>query len=132
MAMLAESTVSDLGSLMAAVKAAGLRGTPDLKGSIDELTRRDRDHVTLKGWAAETSGSGLPLAVMVFVDGRNKLTIRTDGRRPEVADALGLSDAAAANISFQGDLPCSQGQKLIVVAVAQNDVYGHFGTRLCP
>ena len=132
MAMLAGSTISDLTGLMAAVKNAGLRGTPDIKGGIDALTRRDNDQVTMKGWAAEISGSGSPLAVMVFVDGRNKLTIETSGGRPDITAALGLSDAASANISFQGNLTCSRGQKLIVVAVAQSGVYGHFGTRLCP
>jgi hypothetical protein len=132
MTMLAESKISDLGGLMAAVKNAGLRGTPDVKGGIDEITRRDNEHVLLKGWAAEISDSESPLAVMVFVDGRNKLTMETSGRRPDVAAALGLSDAASANISFEGDLTCSRGQKLIVVAVTQRDVYGHFGTRLCP
>jgi hypothetical protein len=132
MTTLAGATISDLGRLMAAVKAAGLRGTPDVKGAIDEIIRLDNDHATLKGWAADVSGSGSPLAVMVFVGGRNTLTMETAGRRPEVAAALGLSDAASANISFQGNLTCTRGQKLIVVAVAPSDVYGHFGTRLCP
>jgi hypothetical protein len=132
MMVLAGSTISDLGSLIAAVKLAGLRGTPDVKGSIDELTRHDNDHVTLTGWAAEIADSDSPLAVMVFVDGRNKLTMQTSGRRPDVTAALGLSDAASANVAFQGSLTCSRGQRLIVVAVAENDVYGHFGTRLCP
>jgi hypothetical protein len=132
MTMLAGSTISNLGSLMAAVKNAGLRGTPDIKGGIDEITRRDKDHVTLKGWAAEISDSDSPLAVMVFVDGRKQVTLETNGRRPDVTAALGLSEAASANVSFQGDLTCSRGQKLIVIAVAQSDAYGHFGTRLCP
>lgn len=130
--MLAGATITDLGRLMAAVKAAGLKGTPDVKGGIDEITRLDDDHVTLKGWAAEISGSGSPLAVMVFVDGRNTLTMETDGRRPDIAETLGLSDAASANMAFQGKLTCSRGHKLIVVAVARSDLYGHFGTRTCP
>ena len=119
-------------SLMAAVKVARLRGAPDVKGAIEELTRLDDDHVTLKGWATDVSGGSSPLTVMVFVDGRNTLTMETAGRRPQIGEALGLSDAAAANVSFQGNLTCSRGQKLIVVAVAPSDVYGHFGTRLCP
>lgn len=132
MMTLTGATIPDLRRLMAAVKTAGLRGTPDVKGAIDEITRLDIDHVTLKGWAADVSGSGAPLAVMVFVDGRNTLTTDTAGGRSEIANALGLTDAASANISFQADLVCSRGQKLIVVAVAPRDVYGHFGTRLCP
>jgi hypothetical protein len=131
MTTLAGATIPDLRRLMAAVKAAGLRGTPDVKGAIDEITRLDIDHVTLKGWAADISG-GAPLAVMVFVDGRNTLTVDAAGGRPEIANELGLSDAASANISFQANLVCGQGQKLIIVAVAPRDVYGHFGARLCP
>jgi hypothetical protein len=132
MTMLAAATISDLGRLMAAVKAAGLRGTPDVKGNIDEIIRLDNDHVTLKGWATDISESDSPLAVMAFVDGRNKLTIETDGRRPDITAALGLSDAASANVSFEGNLVCSRGQKLIVVAVARSGVYGQFRSRLCP
>jgi|HubBroStandDraft_6_1064221.scaffolds.fasta_scaffold687369_1 hypothetical protein len=132
MATLAGSTISDLSGLMSAVKNAGLRGTPDVKGGIDPLTRRDNDQVTLKGWAAEISGGDAPLAVMVFVDGRYNLTMETSGGRPDIAASLGLSDAASANISFQGTLTCGRGQKLIVLAIAQSGVYGHFGTRLCP
>ena len=132
MTMLARSTISDLGRLMAAVKAAGLKGTPDVKGGIDEITRLDNDRVTLKGWAIDTSNVTSALAVLVFVDGRNKLTMETSGGRPEVTAALGLSDAASANVSFADNLTCSRGQKLIVVAVAQSGVYGHFGTRVCP
>jgi hypothetical protein len=132
MTALAGAAISDLRSLMAAVKVARLRGAPDVKGAIEELTRLDDDHVTLKGWATDVSGGGSPLTVMVFVDGRNTLTMETAGRRPQIGEALGLSDAAAANVSFQGNLTCSRGQKLIVVAVAPSDVYGHFGTRLCP
>jgi hypothetical protein len=131
MMTLAGATIPDLRRLMAAVKTAGLRGTPDVKGAIDEITRLDIDHVTLKGWAADISGSA-PLAVMVFVDGRNTLTMDTAGGRPEVASELGLSGVASANISFEANLVCSRGQKLIVVAVAPRDVYGHFGARLCP
>jgi hypothetical protein len=132
MMTLAGATIPDLRRLMAAVKTAGLRGTPDVKGAIDEITRLDIDHVTLKGWAADISGNGTPLAVMVFVDGRNTLTMDATGGRPEIANELGLSGAASANISFQANLVCSRGQRLIVVAVAPRDVYGHFGARLCP
>lgn len=132
MMTLAASTISDLRTLMAAVKAAGLRGTPDVKGAIDEITRVDSDRVTLKGWAVEIGDGSLPLAVMAFVDGHHRLSMETSGRNNETAAALGLSDAAAANVSFEGRLACSKGQKLILVAVAQSDAYGHFGSRLCP
>ncbi len=132
MTMLTGATIADLRGLMAAVKAAGLKGTPDIKGGIDEIIRRDNDHVRLKGWAAQVADSDAPLAVMVFVDGRNTLTTQTDGSRPEIAAALGLSGAASANVSFEGILRCGRGQKFIVVAVARSGVYGHFGSNVCP
>lgn len=132
MKALASATVSDLKTLMAAVKAAGLRGTPDVKGAIDTMTRVDNTQIILKGWTAEIGGSNEPLTVMAFVDGRNSLMVETSGGRRQIASALGLSDAAAADISFEGRLKCGKGQKLIVVAVARNDVYGQFGSRTCP
>ncbi len=132
MSMLAAATISDLGRLMAAVKAAGLKGTPDVKGGIDEIKRLDNDRVALQGWAADVSDAQSALAVMVFVDGRHQLTMAPSGRRPEVAAALGLSDEAFANVAFESTPACGRGQKLIVVAVARRGVYGHFGTRRCP
>ena len=131
MTRLASSTVSDLKTLMTAVKTAGLRGTTDVKGAIEEIKRIDSDRVFLKGWAVEI-GDSTPLTVMVFVDGHNSLTVETNGRRDEASNALGLSDDATANVSFEGRLKCSRGQKLIVVAVARSDVYGQFGSRACP
>jgi hypothetical protein len=132
MKTLAASTVFDLTTLMTAVKAAGLKGSPDMKGGIDELTRIDRDQAMLKGWAVEIGDSTQPLTVMAFVDGRIRLTVETSGRRSQAIASLGLSDTVAAKVSFEGRLRCSKGQKLIVVAVAHSDVYGHFGSRLCP
>jgi hypothetical protein len=126
------STVSDLTTLMTAVKAAGLSGSPDMRGGIDELTRIDRDQAMLRGWAVEIGDSTQPLTVMAFVDGRNRLTTETSGKRSQAIASLGLSDTLAAKVSFEGRLRCSKGQKLIVVAVAHSDVYGHFGSRLCP
>lgn len=117
---------------MAAVKAAGLKGTPDVKGAIDKITRVDGDQIMLKGWAAEIGGSNGPLTVLAFVDGHNSLMVETRGGRQDIANALGLSETASADISFEGRLKCSKGQKLIVVAIARNDVYGQFGSRTCP
>jgi hypothetical protein len=132
MATLAAATVSDFKTLMSAVKAAGLKGTPDVKGGLDEIKRLDGDQVAVKGWAAQTINGGAPLTVLVFADGRNKLTMETRGARPDMTDALGLSGEAAENVAFAGTLACSRGQKLIVVAVTQSDVYGYFGSPPCP
>jgi hypothetical protein len=132
-AILAASVVSDTRTLMAAIKAAGLKGAANVKGSIDEIKRLDDDRVTVKGWAADIANVGVPLTVMVFADGRHTLTVETRGAHAGVVQALGLPDAASAtNVSFEGRLTCSRGQKLIVVALTASDLYGHFGSRFCP
>jgi hypothetical protein len=131
-ATLASSTISDFTTLMAAVKSAGLKGAPSVKGAIDGITRIDNERVAVKGWAIDVADPTLPLVVVVFAGGRHKLTTETDGRRPEVVSVLGVPEAAMANVSFQGTVGCRRGERLMVVAVAQSDVYGHFGARNCP
>ena len=131
-AALASSAVRDSRALMAAVKAAGLKGSSNVKGDIDEITRLDVDRIFLKGWAAEIGHGGTPLSVIVFADGRSTAPIETRGTHPNLTHALGISDAAAENVSFEGTLTCRRGEKLIVVAVTQDNDYGYFGSRLCP
>ena len=132
MTALARSTITDLGTLMAAVKSAGLKGSPDIKGAIEEIVRRDGEHVALKGWVADAAGRDPSLAVMAFVDGRSQRTVQTRGGRPDVTAALGLHELASADMSFALDLTCNTGHALILVAVAQSDRYAHFGARRCP
>jgi hypothetical protein len=131
-AVLTSSIVSDAKTLMSAVKAAGFKGAADVRGSIDEIRRLDNDRVTVKGWAVETSNANVPLAVMMFVDGRYKLTTETSGAHAGAIQAVGLPNAASAtNVSFEGTLACGRGQKLIVVALADSNAYGYFGSRFC-
>ena len=128
-----QSGVSDWRTLIAAIKAAGLKGSPNVKGAIDEVARLDDSRVSIAGWAGEVGNGGAPLDVLVFVDGENRLTMRTEGRHVDVTGALGLSDAATAhNVSFHGAVACGRGQKLIVVAIADSGSYGYFSPRLCP
>jgi len=131
-AVLANSSVSDAATLMMAVQTAALQGTPDVKGAIDEVRRTDDGQVTLKGWVVDAASRGQPLTIMVFAGGRNALTIAPSGARQDVASALGLSGQAAANLSFQGSLSCSRGERLIVVAVTPRNTYGYFGSLVCP
>jgi hypothetical protein len=132
LATLASSAVRDSRSLMAAVKAAGLKGSPKVKGDIDEIKRLDIDRVSLKGWAAEIGRSGIPLSVIAFAEGHGTTPIETQGTHPNLTQSLGLSDAGAENVSFQGSLTCRRGEKLIVVAVTPDNNYGYFGSRVCP
>jgi hypothetical protein len=132
-AALARAFVSDSHSLIAAIRAAGLKGSPNVRGAIDALTALGKDRVSVTGWAGEVGNGGAPLEVLVFVDGENKLTLQTQGKHADVTGALGLSDAGNAhNVSFQGSLGCARGQKLIVVAVAESGDYGYFSPRICP
>jgi hypothetical protein len=127
------SIVSDRSTLITAIKSAGLRGSQTVKGSIDEVARLDDRRVSISGWAGEAGSGGAPLDILVFVDGVNRLTMRTEGQHAGVTGALGLSDAATArDVSFQGAVACGRGQKLIVVAVAESGNYGYFSPRPCP
>ena len=131
-AVFTSSVVSDAKTLMSAVKAAGFKGATDVRGSIDEIRRLDNDRVTVKGWAVETSNANAALTVMMFVDGRHKLTTETSGPHAAAVQAVGLPNAAAAtNVSFEATLACGRGQKLIVVALADSNSYGYFGPRFC-
>ena len=130
---LMQTQISGTHSLLTAIRAAGLAGSPNVKGTIDEVKRLDSNQVAITGWAAEIGNSGTPLTVLVFVDGKVALAMRTSGRHRDVVSVLGASDAPeAANVSFQGTAPCAHGQKLIVIAVTDGNSYGHFGARDCP
>lgn len=132
-AALAHAIVSDSRSLIAAIKAAGLKGSPSVKGAIDAITPLGNNRIAVAGWAGDVGNDATPLDVLVFVDGENRLTIQTEGRHADITGALGLSDVATAhNVSFQGSLACAHGQRLIVVAVAESGDYGYFNPRLCP
>jgi hypothetical protein len=131
-AVLTSSVISDAKTLMSAVKAAGFKGATNVRGSIDEIRRLDSDRVTVKGWAVETTNANAPLTVMMFVDGRHRLTTETSGPHAGAIQAVGLPNAASAtNVSFEGSLACGRGQKLIVVALADSNAYGYFGSRFC-
>jgi hypothetical protein len=131
-AIMANAAVSDATTLMAAVQTAGLRGTPGVKGAIDEIKRLDDERVAIKGWVVDAAASGSSLAVLVYADGMHVFSAMTSGPRRDVAQMFGLSDAGAANVSFQGAFRCGPGQKLIVVAIAPDSTYGHFRSLVCP
>jgi hypothetical protein len=130
-ATLAHAFVSDSHSLITALRAAGLRGSQNVRGAIQAITAVGNNRISLTGWADEAGNGRGPLDILVFVDGENKLTLQTEGKH---ADATrGLSDAATTRTaSFKGSLTCARGQKLIVVAVDENGDYGYFSPRVCP
>lgn len=131
-AILANSAVSDATALMAAVQTAGLRGTPNVKGAIEGLTRIDAQRVTLTGWAVDRTASSPLLTIVAFAGGRHAITTVTNGPRKDVAQMLGLSDASLRNVSFEATLACSPKQNLIIVAVTADGTYSQFGSLTCP
>lgn len=130
--VLTNATVSNATSLMAAVQTAGLRGTLDVKGAIEEIRRLDNDRVTIKGWAMDTSVPGPPVTIVAFAGGRHVLTTATNGTRADLARMLGLADATQANMSFQGTFACRAGEKVIVIAVTPGAAYSQFRSLDCP
>ena len=131
-ARLANAVVSDATSLMVAVQTAGLRGTADIRGAIEEIERLDEESVAIKGWAIDASSDGSSLTVMAFANGKHVLTTTTSGARKDIARILGLSDAVGSNASFLGKLMCRREQKLIVIAVTSGGMYSHFRSVTCP
>ena len=131
-ARLANAAVSDATSLMVAVQTAGLRGTADIRGAIEEIKRLDEESVAIKGWAIDASSGGSSLTVMAFANGKHVLTTTTSGARKDIARLLGLSDAGGSNASFLGKLMCRREQKLIVIAVTSGGTYSHFRSVTCP
>jgi hypothetical protein len=131
-AILESATVSDATSLMAAVQTAGLRGTPDVKGAIESITRIDNERVTMKGWAVDKTGSSSQLTIIAFAGGTHVLTTVTNGPRKDVAQMFALSDAGARNVSFVASFTCGPGQNLLVVAVSYDHTYSQFRSLACP
>jgi hypothetical protein len=128
-ATLAHAFVSDSHSLITALRTAGLKGSQNVRGAISAITSLGNSRVSVTGWADEVGNGGVPLDVLVFVDGENKLTLQTDGKHR----SLGPSEVALSHTAaFQGSLSCGRGQKLIVVAVAESGDYGYFSPRVCP
>jgi hypothetical protein len=132
MAILTNAPVSNGASLMAAVQNAGLRGTLDVKGEIEEIRRLDNDRVTIKGWATDKTGSGAALTIVAFASGRHVLTTATKGTGAGLAKMLGLAEASQTEMSFQGEFACRAGEKVIVIAVTAGTGYSQFRSLDCP
>jgi hypothetical protein len=130
--ILTNAAISDATSLMAAVQTAGLRGTSDVKGAVEEIKRLDNDRVAIKGWVTDTTASGSALTVVAFAGGHHVLTTVTNGARGDIAKMLGLADAGAANMSFEGAFACRAGEKIVVVAVTSRAAYSQFRSLACP
>jgi hypothetical protein len=123
---LAGATVSDSPSLMAAVQTAGLHGSNDIKGAIEEISRIDAERVKIRGWATDAT-SGSPLAIVVFA-GRAHLLAAVSDSDNSVARLAG----ATTNTSFSSTFSCTRGEKIHIVAVADGRRYSQFRSLVCP
>ncbi len=130
-AALINATVSDSASVMAAVHTAGLRGTPDVRGAIEEIRRLDSERVMIRGWATDATSSGTTLTVVAFAGRAHMLTPAND-TITAVARLVGLSGGDAATTSFRGTFACTRGEKLVVVAVSADRRYSQFRSLVCP
>jgi hypothetical protein len=117
---------------MAAVQTAGLRGTSDVKGVIESLSRIDDQRVTVTGWAVDRTASSPWLTIIAFAGGRHAMTAVTNGPRKDVAQMLGLSDASARSVAFEATVACSPNQNLIIVAITADRTYSQFRSLTCP
>ena len=133
---LAAATISDEASLNDAARTAGLQYSTYVKANIDALTRVDANHVSISGWAVETiaaiTARGAPITVMAFSGGKRIFSVETKGERPDVTAALKLSEEAAKNVAFAGQLECRPGQKLLIVGATLSGAYALLDTRSCP
>jgi len=130
-AALANATVSDPTSLMAAVQSAGLRGTSDITGAIDDIRRLANDEVEIRGWAADGTSSGSSLAVLAFADRAYPLQATRVGAAAAFAQLVGLS-GREARMAFAGTVACTRDRRIVVVAITSDRRYSQFRSIRCP
>ena len=102
-------------TLAAAATAAGFHQSKDFNGHVDMLVRADNRDVRVGGWAADISGNGSPIALNVFVNGRNITTFYTNGPRPDISGAIKANPKAnpnsAKNTLFIANFSCAAGRQ---------------------
>jgi hypothetical protein len=131
-ATLAKAPVAGSAELLAAIDAAGLARSELVRGNIDTLNRLDGSRVAMSGWAAQVNGVGSPLSVMAFPDAQHVFQTETKGERADVTSALRLSAGAAANVGFALVLSCRPGQRVMVIAATQSNLFTPLEAPVCP
>jgi hypothetical protein len=115
-------------SLAAAAKAAGFQPSADVIGSVDNISRIEPGKVRVTGWAADLSGDGAPISLMVFVNGHGAAFSSTDGPRPDVTTAIKTNPKATSdatkNTAFVSNFSCAADDKIVVVAITKAKGYG--------
>jgi hypothetical protein len=129
-AALAGASISDVTGLMAAVQTAGLRGTADIQGTVEEVRRIDGENVVIRGWAADAK-SRFPLTMVAFAGKAHVLDTANDVSS-SIARLVGLSDPAPTNTPFSGTFSCKRGERIYIVAVTGDGRYSQFRSLACP
>jgi hypothetical protein len=118
---------TDEASLATAAKAAGYQPSKDLGGHVDTVARIGPGRVRANGWAADLAGDGSPIALNVFINGREVAAFRTKGPRPDITAGINAnpnaSPDAAKNTLFVSELSCASGDMLFVVATTAKKSY---------
>lgn len=131
-AALAKTPAAGSAELLSAIDAAGLTRSEFVRGNVDVVRRLDGGQVAITGWAAEVNGVGSPLSVMAFPDAQQVIIVETRGERGDVTSALRLRSEAAANVSFELRLSCKAGQRVMVIAATQSNLFAPLEAPACP
>lgn len=118
-------------ALNRAAEAIGLYTSSELSGHVNSIDQLDPDTVAAKGWLAVRGGDGAPSHILAFVGGEFVASSRTSGRRPDVTEALNLTDKAGQNVAYAMTFRCELGYLPILVGLS-GDRYAHLTTTPCP
>jgi hypothetical protein len=114
-----------------AAQNVGLSPSAMMQGVVDTISRINKAEVKIEGWLADPSGKSNPSSLWVFMDGSMVATTQTKGERPDVTNALHLSDGAETNVAFSLIFNCRAGGKPIILGVNVRKEYIVLQTKEC-
>jgi len=129
---LASRSISNRSDLIEAAVATGLRSSTQMKGTVESMTRVTDREVTINGWLADPEGDATPVAILVFVAGKNVAATQTHGERLDVTKTLGLAFGAEQNVVFAVSFGCRTGEQPIVVGLGLDKRYLPIVSPQCP
>jgi len=130
--LLARQTIKSYDDVHRAARAAGLRLSRRMRGSVDGVTRLSPQEVAVAGWLADPDGDASAQALVAFAGGANVAIGQTSGERPDVTRAISLGFGAEKNVSFQIKFKCQPGQQAVLVGVGASRQYLPLQLSPCP
>jgi exopolysaccharide production protein ExoZ len=113
--------------LAAAAQSVALRPDITLHGSFDNVTRRSPTGILVQGWAADGSGGGRAVRVLVFQCGRYLGVALPQDRRPDVGAVLRIGPGRYGfNVTLPKAASCATG--LDGLMVTKDGRYGLIST----